>query len=238
MNRIHLGRAIWFACTLACVAVLIFVLHDRQVKQKAAEMAAQQQKTEAAAAAKNEAEVKKQAEVKAELDAADARARFIAQYENTNFTRTPGIELIAVACAAEDGTMNHAISAALANRFKTPHVEFASSFFKPTLVTEGMFDEVFNGSGDMFKKLDLAKYLDGLVLAKQDVQYSKNDALDGVITADMHVQVVTLPVSGQIESQSWTLSAKGTGFNNSDARMQAEERIVKQITDDTNMTLN
>jgi hypothetical protein len=45
-------------------------------------------------------------------------------------------------------------------------------------------------------------------------------------------------VTGQIESQSWTLSAKGTGFNNADARMQAEERIIHQINANTNMALS
>jgi hypothetical protein len=237
MNRINLRRAILFACTLACIAVLLYAWQDHRDERKAAEIMAQQQKQASAVFAQNEAEAEKQATFKAEQDAASERARFIAQYVNTNFTRTPNIELIAIACAAENGTMNHAISSALANRFKTPNIKFASSFFKPTLVTEGVFDEVFNGSGDMFKKLDLAKYLDGLLLARQDVQYSTNPDLNNVVTADMHVQVVTLSVSGQIESKAWTFASKGAGFNPADARIQAEERIIKQIAGDTNMIL-
>ena len=212
MNRIHLGRAAMFACFLAFIAIIVFFGKSQWDKQR-------NERQQSAAAA--EAEKEKYLGI-----------------VNTNITRAAGEELIAVACASETGTMNSAISDALASHFKRDHIKFASSFFRPTMITDGSFDAIFNGTKEVFKKMELEKSLDGLLLAKQDVQYSKNAALDGVITADMHVQIVTLPVTSQIESQSWTLAAKGTGFNNADARMQAEERIIKQITDSTNMSLS
>ncbi|MGA9450689.1 MAG: hypothetical protein WBW41_05005 [Verrucomicrobiia bacterium] len=237
-NRINLGRTILFICALACIAAVLYAWQYHRDQQKAAVIAAQQRKIEEDATARKEAEAKEQAALKAEQEAASEHANFIAQYENTNFSRTPNVELIAVACAAEDRTMNQAVSTALVSRFKGQNVELTSSFFKPTLVTEGLFDDVIKGSGETFTKLDLAKYLDGLLLARQDVRYSTNADLNNVVTADMHLQVVTLPVSGQIESKAWTLAAKGTGFNPADARMQAEERIVKQIADDATMSLS
>ncbi len=133
--------------------------------------------------------------------------------------------------------MNEAVGAALASRFKTANVQPTTSFFKPTLITEGLFDDVFNGSGDIFQKLELPKYLDGLLLARQDVRYSTNADLNNIVTADMHLQVETLAVSRPVEGESWTLSAKGTGFNTADARMQAEGRIIKQIGDNPTMSL-
>jgi len=255
MNRITRNRVILFACLVALAAVVLFIWQGQREQKKAATAAAQQRKTEEdaaarkkieaeqqhkvemAAAALKEAEAKKQAALKAEQEAASEHAKFIAQYENTNFTRTPNIELIAVACAAEDGTMNQAMSTALAGRFKAENAELTTSFFKPTVITEGIFDSVFNGSGDIFKKLELPKYLDGLLLARQDVQYSTNADLQNVITASMHIHVVTLAVSGTIESQAWTLAANGSGFSPADARMQAEEGIIKQIRSDTTMSL-
>lgn len=201
----------------------IFWIAERQ-KQEDAE------RQQAAAAAKAEQE-RLAAAAKAE------REKYLG-YVNTNIVRNPGEAMIAVACVSETGTMNSAIGDALATHFKRDHVKFASSFFRPTMITDGAFDAVFIGSKEIFKKMELEKSLDGLLLAKQDVTYGKNDALDGVITADMHVQIVTLPVTGQIESQSWTLAAKGTGFNNADARMQAEERIIHQINANTNMALS
>ena len=215
MNRINLQRAILFICILGCIAIILYAWQYRGEQQKAAEIAA----------------------LKVEQDAVIAHFQYMAQYEDTNFTRTPSIELIAVACATENGIMNEAVGAALVSRFKTGKVEVTSSFFKPTLITEGLFDDVFNGSGDMVRKLELAKYLDGVLAARQDVQYSTNSELNNIVTADMHLQIEALPVSGLVESQSWTLAAKGTGFNRADARMQAEERIIKQIGNNPTMSL-
>lgn len=246
--------AVLLICALAATAVVIYLAEGRLAERKAAKQrqaeaavaaqkeaeAEQERKKEAAQKAASEErerqEAKKVAELKAAQDALIAHDRFIAQYENTNVIKTPGVEMIAVVCKAEDATMNHAVSAALVNRFKTNDVELVSSFFRPTLITEGVFDSIFNGSGDMFRKLELAKYVDGLLLARQEVQYSTNGALNNVITASMHLEVVTLAVSGQIQSQGWKFAANGVGFRPADARMQAEDRILKQIADDATMS--
>ena len=223
MNRIHLGHAIMFVCLLAIIVIVACFARSQRDKHQANQQQQQAQQL---------------AEQQRAAAAVNAEKEKYFGYVNTNIVRNPGEEMVAVACASENGTMNSAIGDALATHFKRDHVKFVSSFFRPTMITDGSFDAVFVGSKETLKKMGLEKTLDGLLLAKQDVQYSKNDALDGVITADMHVQIVTLPVTGQIESQSWTLSAKGTGFNNADARMQAEERIIKQITVNTNMALS
>ncbi len=241
MNRIHLGRMIMFACLVAAIAGVIiffkFSQDNRRAERQQQQAEIQKQQAEQQ---RQEAERKKQekAERQRLADAVAAEKEKYLGYVNTNIMRNSGEEMIAVACASETGTMNSAIGDALATHFKRDHVKFVFSFFRPTMITDGSFDAIFTGSKDTFKKMELEKSLDGLLLAKQDVQYSKNEALDNVITADMHVQIVTLPVTGQIESQSWTLSAKGTGFNNADARMQAEERIIKQINVNTNMALS
>jgi hypothetical protein len=75
------------------------------------------------------------------------------------------------------------------------------------------------------------------LLGRQGVQYSTNTELDNVITANMRLEVVTLPVAGQLQSQEWTFVANGTGFRLAEARMQAEERIIKQMVDKADMTL-
>lgn len=241
MTKTQVIRLILFVCLLAVIATIIYSIKsqrdNRRTERQQAQAELQKQQAEQQ---QQDAERKKREEAERQQTEAAAtaeREKFLG-YVNTNIVRNPGEEMIAVACASETGTMNSAIADTLANHFKRDHVKFVSSFFRPTMITDGSFDAVFTGSKDAFKKMELEKSLDGLLLAKQDVRYAKNDALDGVTTADMHVQIVTLPVTGQIESQSWTLSAKGTGFSNADARMQAEERIIHQITVNTNMALS
>ena len=111
------------------------------------------------------------------------------------------------------------------------------SFFKPELVTGGLFNSAFNGSTDLFNKLELVKSLNALLLARQNVQYETNTDLNNIITASMSLEIAVLPVVGQIQSQSWMFTANGTGFRRNEARMQAEERIIKQIQTDTKMSL-
>jgi hypothetical protein len=223
MNRIDPVRVIVFAGVLAiCGTITYAVLHHR-AKQKSD-------------AAKVAAEIKAQKEQ--EHASAVAQQEKYFAYINTNITRNAGEEMIAVACMSENRTMNPAIADALAKHFNSAHIKFTSSFFRPTIITDRLFEPLYDGSKDIFQKMELENFLDGLLLARQEVQYSKNEALDGVITASMNVQIVTLPVTAQIESQSWSLSANGAGFNNADARMQAEERIIKQITESTTMSLN
>ena len=54
----------------------------------------------------------------------------------------------------------------------------------------------------------------------------------------MKLKVVALPIAGQVEPKKWTFTAAGAGFKQQDARAMAEERIIKQIDTDTNMSLN
>lgn len=198
--------------------------------------AAQKAASDAAAAAQKAAIATAAAAQKAAKEAADAHAEFLARYTNTNFTRNPGIKMAAVAVAGENGTMNHAIGAALVNRFKGERLELSDSFFKPALVSDGLFNDAFNGASDLFNKLELAKALDALLLGRQDVQYSTNAALENIVTANMHLELVALPVAGQIQSQDWKFMATGAGTGPAEARQQAEERVIKQIRTDTNMS--
>jgi hypothetical protein len=198
---------------------------EQEQLQKQREEAAQKAASDAAAAAQ-----------KAQKDAGDARAEFLARYTTANLTKKPDIETVAVAVANENGTMNHAIGAALVNRFNGERLDLSDSFFKPALVSDGLFNDAFNGSSDLFNKLELAKSLDALLLARQDVQYSTNAALANIVTANMHLELVALPVAGQIQSQDWKFMAAGAGTGPAEARQQAEERVIKQISTDTNMS--
>lgn len=165
------------------------------------------------------------------------RQKYLA-YINTNIVRNSGEQLIAAVCISESGGMNSAIADALAEHFKREHLKVASSFFRPALISDGQFDGLFNGSKELFDKLGIEGRLDGLLLAREQVEYSNNTGeLNGVITATMRVSIETLPCAAQVESQSWTLSAIGAGYDKAGARMNAEERIIRQIANDSSMKL-
>ena len=164
------------------------------------------------------------------------RAQYLARYVNGGIARKPGTATVALAVASDELKINRAVAAALLPHFKTNTVEILSSFFKPAFVSDRLFADVFKGSTEVLQKLELSKSLDAVLLARQEVRYTTDPALDNLITANMVLEVVLLPVLENAESQTWTFTANGAGFRQGDARQMAEERLIKQIAKDTNMT--
>jgi phosphopantetheinyl transferase (holo-ACP synthase) len=237
MKGINSKLAIAFVCALGIIAIIengtfnqLSQRHGQNVaariaqEQEQANLQAQQEQREAAART-------------AAHDAATAHTRYLAQYTDTSFTRKPGTKTIAIVAASENAIWNNAVNAALVSRFKREPVQLAPSFFKPAFVSDGLFNDVFAGSSGLFKRLELPKSLDGLLLAREKVQYSSDPSLENVITASMGLDVETLQIGSQAQSQTWTFNAAGAGFKQADARKLAEERLIKQILTDTNMTL-
>jgi len=171
-------------------------------------------------------------------EAAAKHAQFLARYLNPGFARKPGMEMVAIVVASEDGRLNRTVSAALTDHFKSQNAEILSSFFTPEFVSDGLFNTVIGGSGDLSRQLELANTLDSLLLARQQVQYSTNPDLLNVITANMQLEVALMPIAGNAQGQSWTFTANGAGFNRAAARQLAEERLIRQIAKDTKMSLN
>ncbi len=166
------------------------------------------------------------------------RTRYIARYLNGNFSRQAGNRSVAIVAANENGRLNFAVTDALTRRFNGSSVQISASLFTPEFVSDGLFTNAIAGSRDLFRKLDLASSVDVLVLAQEDVQYSKTAALENLTTATMRLTVTVVPVSGQSEAMTWTFTAYGPGFAKEVARKAAEERLIKQIADDNKMSLN
>lgn len=248
-----------FVCVVVAIAFLVRSVQTRREAQaaQAATEVAEAARRSAAAATERERRtaaeaLQKQAEQAVALarrrteqaqqkklaqDAAAEHERFLTRYVNTNFTKAAGKQTVAVAVASDTDTMNHAIGAALVTHLQADPLQLTDSFFKPELVTDGLFAQAFNGATELFNKLELTKFVGALVLAKQDVEYETKPGLNNVVTAVMKLEIITLPVTGQSASQSWTLHANGAGIRRADARAQAEERILKQIATDSKLTL-
>ncbi len=170
-------------------------------------------------------------------NAAEHHARYLARYLDADFARKPGIGTVAMVVVSENQKSNPALIPTLATHLKTDAVEILPGFFRPEFISDNLFTETFKGSTDAINKLDLAKSLDALLLARQEVRYTTNASLENVITANMRLEVLLLPVSGKAQGQAWAFTANGAGFKPQDARSLAEERLIKQIASDQRMSL-
>jgi hypothetical protein len=237
MNRINLIRVVLFICVVVAFTAIVCTVQCRHEEQKL-KVAAQVQQQAAEQKAAEATRIKDEQSRQKVLQTAIAEhEKFLTRFTNTNITKRVGSRMVAVAVASETRSMNHAIGTTLVNHFRADHLQLTDSFFKPELVTDGLFNRAFNGESDLFNKLELAKSLDGILLARQEVQYETNADLNNVVTVAMQLEIVTLPVAGQSESHSWTFTANGAGIRRTDARTQAEERIINQIEKDTKMSL-
>jgi hypothetical protein len=190
---------------------------------------------EAARVAAEEAEGRQR---QAAQEAVEQHARFLARYINPGFSKASGKQTVAVIVVTESGKLDHTVNSALSRHFQGSGAEVVSSFFTPEFVSDGLFNNIFNGSTDPIRKLELSNSLDAILLARQTVQYSTDPSLENVMSAHLQVEISLVPVSGNMQSQAWTFSANGAGFRQSDARSMAEERLIKQISTDTKMTFN
>ena len=217
-------RVTLFVCVMATIAVLI---HGAQVRWEHRRLVTLGLRQEQDNARRNEAQRN-----------AAIRAQFLSRYFDPAFARKRGGKNIAIVAASENGALNPAVAAALANRFKREALQVSPSFFKPAFVSEGLFQDVFRGSRDPLIRLDLGKFLDGLVLAREDVHYLQNSSMQHVITANMLLKVTILSVPGSDVGRVWTFSASSPGFSRENARQNAEVRLIGQINSDTSMSLN
>lgn len=157
------------------------------------------------------------------------RAHFIAKYVTGNAYRNTGAKAIGIAVASESGKLNGSLATFLASRFTSPSVKTFPSLFTSEFVSDGLLAEMFSDSRSVVSKLDLAKTLDVVLLARQSVEYSSNPSLENVITANMSLELMAAPTATSGQNRTWTFTAAGAGFKQSDARQLAEERLMKQI---------
>ncbi len=259
MNKIDPRRAVLFVAVFGFIAILISVLNHRlqpvmeqqTIRQhipqssvrrpdapppssRPAQNFEAEERARAQIAALEETERIRRAKAEAEAD----HARYLARYLNPNFTRKPGAKTVALVAVSENGKFNRTVSDAVADRLKGDTVQIVASFFKPEFVSDGLFNSAFAEPNEIIKKLELAKSLDVVLLARQTVRYSTTASLENVTTASMELELTAFPTDASSEPSTWTFRAPGPGFKNEDARAMAEERVIKQITRDTNMSLN
>lgn len=188
----------------------------------------------------SETEAKVIAEDAREKSAKSATAehtRLLARYLNSALIDKPSVASVGVAIESETGTMDPSIANVLAQRLNTREVQLVSSFFKPEFVADKFVASIFSGDTRIFDRLALTNWLNGVLIGRKTITYITNAELENTITANMHLEVMALPIGFTRESQSWSFAANGIAFNPHEARLAAANRIVKQIANNTNMVL-
>jgi hypothetical protein len=161
-----------------------------------------------------------------------------ARFFDTGFTPKSGTTVVAVLAVDENGKINQSINQALAKHFRNDNTQILTSFFKPDFVATGAFTEILDGSNEFFDALEIAKKLNATVFARLTVSYSQNAELNNLISATAKLDITLIPLANHGDRKTWSFTAFGPGFSKEVACTAAEERLIKQIADDTKMVLN
>jgi hypothetical protein len=79
--------------------------------------------------------------------------------------------------------------------------------------------------------------VDVLFLGREEISYSTDASLENILTANIRLEITAITAADG-QNRSWTFVANGAGFKQTEARLMAEERLIKQITTDSKMSLN
>lgn len=237
MKKVDSKRATVFIVVFATLATIVNSLQTGTPREKAAvhfgPLLRNKPQVITELPVRNEVAVKKAAQ-----DEAEEQAKFISRYLNLSPARKPNAKTIAVVAVTEDGTLNRSVNNAIVNRLNASSAESTSSLFKLEFVSDGLFSKLFSGSSDIISKLKLGDLTDSILLARQNVHYTENVSLQNVLTASMQLEFMILPVAAPDQARTWTLTVVGPGFDKKTARINAEERLIKQIQEDPRMSLN
>jgi hypothetical protein len=166
-------------------------------------------------------------------DPAVTKARFIARYLKNAPAKVTDIKQIAVAVESEDGKWSKEVGRLISKIFESESTKPFASVFSNDFLADGLFTEIFQGTLTPIQKLDLAKNFDFLILGKLTVEYSTNPTLEDVITATLSFDLMAFNLAEEDQKATQSFSAAGAGFKNIDALKQAEERLIKQLRENS-----
>ncbi len=136
---------------------------------------------------------------------------------------------VALLVIDETGKENKTTAQYITSRLNEKGFNTSESLFTAEFISDGKFDDIFNGNQQEVTKLNLSKYCDQILLGKSSANFTQNPNLENMLTAEVSTEFRLISTkTGAIES-SFTLSGAGVGFSKSDAEKLALERIANRL---------
>lgn len=105
-----------------------------------------------------------------------------------------------------------------------------SHVFTRQVVTDGIFDRIFEGDKNEFKKLKLSNIAERMLIGKVTEEFQNNQAIKGIVNALVDAEIRLLDTAtGQIINSGKYSSGIRLGYSEIEAQRKAEEEIIKQI---------
>ncbi|HEV2522807.1 MAG TPA: hypothetical protein VGT24_10545 [Candidatus Acidoferrales bacterium] len=183
----------------------------------------------AAQVEQRQVQAKEQAATQAAAENQRQHQAFLEHYINTSIVKRPGRKQAAVLVLRETQSTINGIEDSLGNALSQHGVEPSTSFFKPSFVLEGRARRLLDGDWDQIRQLELNTRIDYVVLGAAAVSFSPSQQFDGLISANLRVELKCLTVSSQRVCGSQHFEIVGAGFSNGAALENAVGKTRPQI---------
>lgn len=174
-------------------------------------------------------QAKEQAAMQAAAENQRQHQAFLERYINTSIAKRSGRRQAAVLVLRETQSPINGIEDSLGNALSQHGVEPNTSFFKPSFVLEGRARRLLGGDWDQIRQLELNSRIDYVVLGAAAVSFSPSQQFDGLISANLRVELKCLTVSSQRVCGSQHFEIVGAGFSNGAALENAVGKTRPQI---------
>ena len=220
----------YFVTAMFVLAVIIYAAWLQQQSQRALEAKKNLQEKQETHQREEYARLASIQEAERQKRAVEQRAAELKAFKNLYLNDQTTRHAVVVLVVNDTGQPNKILNSALLTLLKTNGHDATTLLLTPRFISDGLFTEVFTGSKAVLAKLDLKNLAGTLLLGRQTVDYSTNAALENLVTAHMKLELQTLPLTAGGQEQTQILESVGTELNRpTDARLQAEDRMVKQI---------
>jgi len=151
------------------------------------------------------------------------------RYINTTIVKRGRTKLAAILILQEGQDSFSSVESALITSLSKQGIDAVSSFFKPSFAQEGRARKFVTGDWNEATRLDLGSKVDYVISASNLVSYSSSPQLDGLITADLQVELKCFNMVVQRVCGSEPLNAKGAGFTKAAALEGASNNAKSPI---------
>ena len=159
-----------------------------------------------------ELQARQQEAAQAEAGQKREHQALLERYINTAVAKPNGMKVVAILMQQEGQDSVSSVEDALVISLQKQGIETVPLFFKPPFIQEGRAKRLVAGDWNEATRLDLSKRVDYVVSGLDAVAYSSSPQFEGLITADLRVELRCLNVVAQRVCGSRTVNAKGAGY--------------------------
>lgn len=117
----------------------------------------------------------------------------------------------------------------LANALAQSGLKPVSTFFKPAFVQEGRAERLMSGDWKQASELEMSKRVDYVVLARVAVSFTQSSQFEGIISANLNLQLKCLNMNSNTFCGSQSVETVGAGYTNAAALESATSKARPQI---------